>query len=324
MFSAGQTKSTSMSEIAWVIEKEIKLNKSNGSHKDLREALYGLFIVPTNVKLETHVYWFTRPFRSQTTSRALAEEITWRENVAWLLNPLESDCRQLAPVIEPRRHAWLFNLKFATGMARLWKHSMVEEVIAAMAGGRKGINIKICFVSNCVLWHTKSLSIVCSAKLFISSIPGFAVFILDGCIYFYVCRPPPVLGAFTSPSRLRARRWKKKQSDETAIKCNIARKTTATKGEASSKRHHDEEAIAIWQKATIHIYGWRVFIPLKIEREGGEQRHIGIVPKCVFKFPSFPSPLLNILWILRHCRCCFPFERRHMIPRVIVTPGYVC
>lgn len=66
------------------------------------------------------------------------------------------------PVIEPSRHArHLKKLKSALGSGNSGKLFTGEEP----ARWRRIINIKICFVSNCVLWHKKSLLPLCATRL---------------------------------------------------------------------------------------------------------------------------------------------------------------
>lgn len=81
---------------------------------------------------------------------------------------------------------------------------------------------------------------------------------------FSIRRAPPRHPAWTKKKRTR--------SGATKPPLNvISRKTTTiADGGPSQKWHHDGEAIAIWQKATIHIYGWHVFIPFEIKRQEGE------------------------------------------------------
>lgn len=158
---------------------------------------------------------------------------------------------------------------------------------------------------------------------------GFAVFISRLCIYFYVCRHPAFSLLSTTRSRglSIARSHAPAQWKATKPPLNvISRKTTTTIG--------GSRKMASWWRSNSNLtkgnntHLWLACIySLRDKRE----EYGGSRSSTSGSFQVFFA-LLNILWILFVffrswsfcCWCCFPFGWCHMIPQVIVTPGYVC
>lgn len=131
-------------------------------------------------------------------------------------------------------------------------------------GGRK-INIKYALFP-IAYYDTQNRFLLFALRSFsFPPSPDSQFSFFDGCIYF-LCVSPPVLEALTSPLV-----WagaEKKHSDETAIKCNIAKDNNNKSETASWWRSNSNLTKG---NTTIHIYGGRVFIPLKIESGGGSK-----------------------------------------------------